>query len=235
MNISPDMILQGLVAYLAFLFATVIHENAHGLAADHFGDPTARKLGRITMNPLPHIDPVGTVVIPLIMFFSSFTGAGVVPLIGWAKPVPVNSANFRKPLVHDAYVAAAGPIANFLLALAGTVLFIIVLLVYKHVPALGSSGNSMLFFRTFFVSIIQINCVLGIFNLLPIPPLDGHWILMRYLPSRWAAVLAAIRPYGFFILIFLLWTGILGRIIWVPMQVIAGGLFDLIRLAVTVL
>lgn len=235
MNISPEQILQGLVAYLVFLFSTVVHENAHGLTADHFGDPTARQLGRITMNPLPHIDPVGTVLIPLVMFFSSFTGTGVVPLIGWAKPVPVNSANFRNPLVHDSYVAAAGPISNFLLALTGTVLFAIVLLVYKHIPGVGAGGNSMIFFETLFVSMIQINCVLGIFNMLPIPPLDGHWVLLRYLPSRWSVVLSAIRPYGFFILILLLWTGILGRIIWVPMQVIAGGLFNVIRLVVTLL
>ncbi|UCG50572.1 MAG: site-2 protease family protein [Candidatus Latescibacterota bacterium] len=232
MDISPEQLLQFLVGYAVLLFSLVVHENAHGLAAERLGDPTAREMGRITMNPLPHLDPIGTVLIPLIMIVSPYR----VPLIGWAKPVPVNSGNFRNPIVHDAYVAAAGPISNFILAVLGAVLYIVVLLVYKHVPSLeANGGNSLLFFRLLCASMIQINCVLGIFNLLPIPPLDGHWILFRYLPSRWAAVMVAIRPYGFFILLALLWTGILGRIIWLPMQIIAGGLFTLVGIVVTVL
>jgi len=225
-----NQVLQILVGVVVLVFSLVVHENAHGIAADRFGDPTAREMGRITMNPLPHIDPIGTVLLPAIMMLSG------VPLIGWAKPVPINSANFRNPIVHDAYVAAAGPLSNFVLAVGGAVLFIIVGLTFKHVPGLqDSSGNSFLFFQILCVSLIQINCVLGIFNLIPIPPLDGHWILFRYLPSRWAEVLAAIRPYGFFILIALLWTGVLGRIIVVPMEWIAGGLFGLVRAAVSVL
>ncbi len=212
------------------IFSLVVHENAHGLMADRFGDSTAREMGRITMNPLPHIDPIGTVLLPALMMLSG------VPLIGWAKPVPVNPANFRNPIVHDAYVAAAGPISNFILAVGGTVLFIIVGLTFKHFPGLrDSAGNSFVFFQLLCVSLIQINCVLGIFNLIPIPPLDGHWILFRYLPSRWASMLAAIRPYGFFILIALLWTGVLGRIIIVPMELISGGLFGLVKTAVSAL
>lgn len=222
MDLSPEQLLQFLVGYVVLVFSIVVHESAHGLAAERYGDPTARELGRITLNPLPHLDPIGTVLIPLIMIITPYR----IPLIGWAKPVPVNSANFRNPLVHDAYVAAAGPISNFFLAVAGTVLYIVVLLAYKHVPALqDGGGNSFLYFRILCTSIITINCVLGVFNLLPIPPLDGHWILLRYLPSRWAAVMVAIRPYGFFILIFLIWTGVLHLIISLPLQFIAGGLF----------
>jgi Zn-dependent protease len=230
MDLSPDRMLQILVSVVVLVFSLVFHENAHGVVAERFGDSTARDFGRITMNPLPHIDPIGTVLMPALMMLSG------IPLIGWAKPVPVNPANFRNPIVDDSYVAAAGPISNFILAVAGTVLFIVVGLVFKHVPGLHeNSGNTFLFFQLLCVNIIQINCVLGVFNLLPIPPLDGHWILFRFLPSRWAEMLAAVRPYGFFILIALLWTGILGRIIVIPMEFITGGLFHAVRSAVSTL
>jgi Zn-dependent protease len=230
MNFSPDQILQMLVAAAALVFSVVVHENAHGLAAEHFGDTTARNLGRITLNPLPHIDPIGTVLLPALGILSG------IPLVGWAKPVPVNPANFRNPVVDDAYVAAAGPASNFLLAVGGTAILIVVHLIFKHVPGLHeNSGNTFLFFQLLCVSLIQINCVLGIFNLLPIPPLDGHWVLLRYLPSKWAAVLAAIRPYGFFILILLLWTGALNWIISAPAGYIVGGLFQVVQSAVSTL
>jgi Zn-dependent protease len=230
MDFSAGQILQVLVAAVALVFSVVFHENAHGVAAEHFGDTTARDLGRITMNPLPHIDPVGTVLIPALGILSG------IPIVGWAKPVPVNPANFRNPVVDDAYVAAAGPASNFLLAAGGTVLLIVVRVVFKHVPALQeNSGNTFLFFQLLCVNLIQINCVLGIFNLIPIPPLDGHWVLARYLPSKWAGMLAAIRPYGFFILIMLLWTGALGWIIKFPVEYIAGGLFRVVQYAASVL
>jgi len=230
MNFSPDQILQGAVSALVLVFSVVVHENAHGVAAERFGDSTARDMGRITMNPLPHVDPIGTVVMPLIAILTQ------IPLLAWAKPVPINPANFRNPIVHDSYVAAAGPLSNFLLAAGGTVLFVIVGLVFKHFPALGENGgNSFLFFQLLCVNLIQINCVLGIFNLLPIPPLDGHWILFRFLPSRWSGALAGLRPYGFFILIALLSTGILWRIIAFPVESMINGLIGVVRFAVTVL
>ena len=227
---SPSDILEAIVAFVVFVFSVVVHENAHGLAAEHFGDPTARNLGRITMNPLPHIDPVGSVVLPLMAFISH------IPFIGWAKPVPVDSANLRNPVVHNAYVAAAGPASNFLLAILGALLYTVVLLFYKHVPSLyDTAGNTLFFFTALCTSIIQINCVLGVFNLVPVPPLDGHWILMRYLPSRYAAIVAAMRPYGFFILILLLWTGALGMIIRVPLTLLYSNLYNLVRFAVSAL
>jgi Zn-dependent protease len=230
MNFSPDQVLQMLVYVMALFFSVVVHENAHGLAAEHFGDTTARDLGRITMNPLPHIDPIGTVVLPLLLAWRG------IPPFGWAKPVPVHPANFRNPVVDDAYVAAAGPASNFLLAVGGTALYIVVRIIFKHVPGRHEeSGNTFLFFQLLCVSLIQVNCVLGIFNLLPIPPLDGHWVLMRYLPSRWAAVLAAIRPYGFFILILLLLSGALNWIISTPVQYISGGLLQVAQSIVSAL
>ena len=224
---SAEEILERLVTFVVFIFSIVVHENAHGLAAERYGDPTARASGRITMNPLPHVDPVGSVLLPLMAFVSA------IPFIGWAKPVPVNSANLRNPIIHNAYVAAAGPASNFILAILGALLYIVVLLVYKHIPGLqDSAGNSLLFFRSLCEGMILINCVLGVFNLVPVPPLDGHWILFRYLPPRGAAVLAAIRPYGFFILIGLLWTGALWLIIGPPLQFLSGILFNFVRAVV---
>lgn len=230
MDLSPDQILQGLITAIVLVFSVVVHENAHGIAAERFGDTTARDMGRITMNPLPHVDPIGTVLMPLLAIFTR------VPLLAWAKPVPVNPANFRNPIVHDSYVAAAGPLSNFALALGGTALYTVVGLVFKHVPALGENGgNSFLFFQLLCLNLIQINIVLGMFNLLPVPPLDGHWILFRFLPSRWGEMLASLRPYGFFILMVLLATGILWQIIGPPVELMIGGLIGIVRLAVTAL
>ena len=202
-----------LVGFIAFIFSIVVHENAHGLAADYFGDPTARYSGRITLNPLPHLDPMGSVVLPLVAFF----GGGF--LIGWAKPVPVNPANLRKPLVHNAYVAIAGPLSNLLLAIAGAILWILVRVIFKHLDFLAIGGDkTLLFFGVLCDSLIKYNCILMVFNLLPIPPLDGHWILMRFLPPGPRAAFAAIGPYGFFILIALVLTGVLGLIISFPLE-----------------
>ena len=192
-------ILTGFIGFIAFIFSIVVHENAHGLVAERFGDPTARYSGRITLNPLPHVDPVGSVLLPLMAFL------GNVPFIGWAKPVPVNPANLRNPVVHNAYVAVAGPASNMLLAIAGALLWILVRVFFNFVPGLAASGgNTALFFGILCDSLIKLNCVLLVFNLLPIPPLDGHWIIMRFLPPGPRAAFAAIGPYGFFILIIFL-------------------------------
>jgi Zn-dependent protease len=208
-----EQVLTGLVGIIVFIFSIVVHENAHGIVADHFGDPTARHSGRITLNPLPHIDPIGSVLIPAMAFIST------VPFIGWAKPVPVNPANLRNPVVHNAYVAAAGPSSNLLLMIAGTLLWILVRVFFKHVPLFdGAGGNTLLFFDLLCDNLIKLNCILLVFNLLPIPPLDGHWILMRFLPPGPREMLAAIAPFGFFILIILLWTGVLGLILTVPLK-----------------
>jgi Zn-dependent protease len=226
---TPDF-LTAAVGMVAFIFSVIVHENAHGLAAERFGDPTARELGRITMNPIPHIDPIGSILLPLAAFLSG------IPFLGWAKPVPVNGANLRNPVVHGAYVAAAGPISNFLLALAAAVLWIIVGLVFKHVPGLIESGErSLYFFNTLCSSLIMINCVLAMFNLLPIPPLDGHWILMRYLPPGPREALRSLGRWGFFILILLLWSGLLWRVLGPPLSAVVSGYHFLVTSAVRAL
>ena len=216
-----QQLLNGIIMYVCLLFALVVHESAHAVAANYYGDPTARDLGRISLNPLVHADPIGTVALPLMAILGPALGWGMIPVIGWAKPVPVNSANLRNPIVHNAYIAAAGAASNMLLALAGTILLTIVLFIYKSVPGLlENGGNSFIFFRTFLQSFILINCILAAFNMIPLPPLDGHWILMRYLPHRYVSLLAVIRPYGFFILLALLWTGVLGAFLGIALRLL---------------
>jgi len=226
---TPEF-LTGAVQLVVFVFAVIVHENAHGLAAERFGDTTARDLGRITMNPIPHLDPIGSVLLPIAAYLSG------VPLLGWAKPVPVNPANLRNPVVHNAYVAAAGPASNFMLALAAAVLWIVVGAVFEHVPGLIESGQrTLFFFNTLCSSMITLNCVLAIFNLLPIPPLDGHWILMRYLPPGPREAVASIGRWGFFILIALMWSGLLWRIIGPVLSIVVGGYHVLVTSVVRVI
>jgi Zn-dependent protease len=223
---TPEF-LTAAVGLIAFLFSVIVHENAHGIAAEHFGDPTARAMGRITMNPLPHLDPIGSLLLPLTAYLSG------IPFLGWAKPVPVNPANLRNPVVHNAYVAAAGPASNLLLALGSAILWIVVGLAFKHVPGLAESGErSLFFFNTLFYSMINVNCVLALFNLMPIPPLDGHWILMRYLPPGPREALASIGRWGFLILIALLWSGLLWRILGPMLRVVVSMYYGLVTTVV---
>jgi Zn-dependent protease len=225
-----EQVLTALIGIIVFIFSIVVHETSHGVVAERFGDPTARLSGRITLNPLPHIDPIGSVLIPAMAFISS------VPFIGWAKPVPVNPANLRNPAVHNAYVAAAGPASNLLLMLAGTLLWILVRVFFKHVHAFeAAGGNTLLFFDTLCDNLIRLNCILLVFNLLPIPPLDGHWILMRFLPPGPREMVAAVAPFGFFILIILLWAGILGLVMSVPLNFVYFNLLTFVNWMVNLL
>jgi Zn-dependent protease len=192
------------LAFAVFLFSIVFHETAHGWMAEKLGDPTARLSGRITLNPVPHLDPVGSLLLPAMAFLTH------IPFIGWARPVPVNAHNLRKPREHQAWVAAAGPAANLLLILSGMLLLIVVGILYSRVPGLAArTGRSLQFFTLLASDLVLLNAVLALFNLIPLPPLDGHWILERFLPPSGIAFMDAIRPYGFFILIGLLWLGAL--------------------------
>lgn len=218
-----------IVGYVVLIFSIIVHENAHGLTAEYFGDPTARALGRITMNPVPHIDIFGTVLVPLMAISQGL-------MFGWAKPVPVNSANLRNPVVHNAYVAAAGPISNLLLALAGSLLLIVVAFVFKLVPGLDpANSRSFLFFNTLCGALIMWNTVLALFNLLPIPPLDGHWILMRFLPPGPREALASIGRFGFLIIIVLMVTGILWRILALPVTFTVNAYYRLVNTVVGIM
>lgn len=190
---------------LPVLFAITLHEAAHGYVARHFGDPTAEQAGRISLNPLRHIDPVGTVLVPvLILALSTLFGMGGL-LFGWAKPVPVNFGRLRQPKADMLWVAAAGPFANLLMALGWAALLRI---------GLGFPDNaySVPLARMADAG-VQINGVLLLLNLIPIPPLDGGRIAVSLLPHSLAWKFARLEPYGFPILLVLLFTGILGAIL----------------------
>jgi len=187
---------------LPLIFAITVHEAAHGLVADRLGDHTARMLGRITLNPIKHIDWLGTVILPLAMF--AFTGF----LFGWAKPVPVNPRNLRNPRRDMAIVAAAGPGVNLLMAFGWSLLAVF----STH---LGNSAPDVALPLVFMSAAgVFINVILMALNLLPLPPLDGGRVLTGLLPLDLARKYARIEPYGLPILIALLVTGALGWLIW---------------------
>lgn len=186
---------------LPLLFAISLHEAAHGWIASLFGDQTARLLGRLTINPLKHIDPVGTVVVPLLMLLvSNF-------IFGWAKPVPIDERQLKSPRRDMALVALAGPMANLLMALFWGGIAKIGMLVMH--AGNGSIGLPLAYMGE---AGIMINGVLAVLNLIPLPPLDGGRILTSFLPARMAYQFSLIEPYGFFILILLLVTGVLSYI-----------------------
>ena len=193
-------IIQKLAAYsLPIIFAITVHEAAHGYAAKYFGDMTAFHLKRISLNPLRHIDPLGTIILPALLFFLQ-----VGFIFGWAKPVPVNFSNLRNPKKDMLWVALAGPGANIIMAILWTI-------VYSNQQLVPSIGQN--FISIMAVAGIQINIVLMVLNLLPLPPLDGGRVAVSLLPYPWSSKLAGLERYGFFILIFLLATGLLGAIL----------------------
>ncbi len=187
---------------LPLLFAVALHEAAHAWIADKKGDSTARMLGRLTFNPIKHIDPVGTIIVPVLMVV--LTGFA----FGWAKPVPVDARNLRNPKKDMMWVAAAGPVSNFLQALFWAVFLNISVMFFD-----GRSSIS-LFFLLMPIAGITINMILGVLNLLPIPPLDGGRIMSGLLSPRASMQYSKIEPYGFFIIIALMMTGILSYIIF---------------------
>ena len=193
-------IIQKFAAYsLPIIFAITVHEAAHGYAAKYFGDMTAFHLKRISLNPIRHIDPMGTIVLPALLFFLQ---AGFI--FGWAKPVPVSFSNLRNPKKDMLWVALAGPGANLIMAIFWTI-------IYSNQLFFPNMAQS--FIGVMAIAGIQINIVLMVLNLLPLPPLDGGRVAVSLLPYPWSGKLAGLERYGFFILIFLLATGILGAIL----------------------
>jgi len=199
------------IQFVVLLFSLSIHEASHAWMSDRLGDYTARYLGRVTLNPVPHIDPIGTIVFPLLMYFTN------IPIIGWAKPVPVNPAHLRNPRKDNIYISLAGPAANLL---AGFIAFVVLLVMKIISPELirvsvgGMPGNESVFtpiviilFYMFFI-----NFALALFNCIPIPPLDGHWVLYGLLPDDKAAVLERLGGYGFLIIYALMFLGVLNYI-----------------------
>jgi Zn-dependent protease len=208
-------LLQTVLIYaLPVLFAITVHEAAHGYAARHFGDDTAAMMGRITLNPLKHIDPVGTLLMPLLLYFAT-SGAF---LFGYAKPVPVRFDRLRHPKRDMVWVALAGPGANLLQALLWGVLLYLLL----------GAGLTELFFLEMCKAGILTNVVMFAFNLFPLPPLDGGRILIGLLPWRQAALLARVEPWGFFIVMALVISGLVNSLWMRPLMGLTYGLLELL-------
>ena len=201
---------------LPVLFAITVHEVAHGFVARRLGDPTAYLLGRLTLNPLKHIDPVGTVLVPLVMLLLGGF------LFGWAKPVPIGYRNLGNPKRDMAIVAAAGPLSNLAMAFGWALLLRLAVELLRPLPWVGQP----LFFMA--QAGITINLVLMVVNLVPLPPLDGGRVLIGLLPDRQSLGLAAIEPFGLIVVLLLLTSGVLGRVL----QPIMQGLNELLLVAV---
>lgn len=185
------------------LISLTIHEAAHAWTADRLGDSTARRLGRVSLNPLVHIDPAGTIILPIIAIATN------LPIIGWAKPVPVNSRNLRRPRRDFVLVAAAGPISNLLQACVAAIALRTAIFVH---PATASGG----YLQSVLYLAIEINVLLAFFNLIPVPPLDGGNVLAGLLPPTIARSYMGFRQYGFLLLYALLLTGAATALIMPP-------------------
>ena len=205
MSSIPDIAYTIAVWAAPILFAITLHEAAHGWVANKLGDPTAKKLGRITINPIKHIDPVGTVVVPLFL-------AMVSPfVIGWAKPVPIQPRYFKSPLLDMALVAVAGPVSNFFMACFWAMFIQLVYMSLEH-------SQLLVFLAEMGKNGIIINIVLMVLNLLPIPPLDGGRVVAGILPPNLAMPFMQLERFGMVIILVLLVSGILGKILWPIVQ-----------------
>ncbi len=222
---------------IVFLFAISFHESAHAWMANRCGDPTARMLGRISLNPIKHIDPLGTVILPLIAMITH------IPVLGWAKPTPVDPRNFRNPVLDDIKTAVVGPISNFVVA-GGALLFLIAIALTSRLGAgiinlipyvypdrlemLANQTNSLLMpISLLAYELMLINIVLAIFNMIPVPPLDGSHVLRHFLPETMRRAYDMVGWFGLIALIYLA-PGFVGRLIW-PVV----GVFDSMLLLVT--
>ncbi|HLM24664.1 MAG TPA: site-2 protease family protein [Pyrinomonadaceae bacterium] len=208
---SPEQLIPQLVIYMVVLLLAIsAHEAAHAWMSYKFGDDTARLLGRITLNPVAHTDPIGTLLIPIVGFVFGAMGGGRLPLIGWGKPTPVNPLRWRQKDLANVMVSLAGILANLLIAIiAFTILKVLIVSgLIESIPE--SLLEPVLLFLQF---LLTMNVSLAVFNLLPFPPLDGSKILDTFLPASMQPVMAMLEQYGFVILIILMYMGFFSAII----------------------
>ena len=181
------------------LFSIIIHECAHGLVAEHYGDSTAREMGRITLNPIPHLDLIGSLLLPGMMILMSLMGHSTPVIFGWAKPVPINPYNLNDPQKNMVGIGLAGPLANVIVAFIFSI-------ISRILPVFSPLVTTILFYA------VAINLVLAFFNLIPVPPLDGSRILSGLLPEEYAYRLSRLEPFGFIIILILIISGMLNFI-----------------------
>jgi Zn-dependent protease len=189
---------------IAFLFAISVHESAHAWTANRCGDPTARMLGRVTLNPIKHIDPIGTIVLPVICYLTHF------PMIGWAKPTPVDPRNFKNHVLDDILTSMAGPLSNFIVATIATILLAAIAIISPSGRMIVQGalqgyafGNSFLVPASLLLfAFLQINVLLAVFNLIPVPPLDGSHVLRHFLSEEVRRVYDAVGVFGLMALVF---------------------------------
>ena len=199
---APDQIYTGILLYCVLLFSLVFHEFGHAWTALQCGDDTAKQMGRVTLNPAAHIDPIGTVVFPLLQIFSG------VPLIGWARPVPFDRRKLRHPGRDDVLVALAGPAFNLILALTAALLMRVDGLFLGGAQS-GAVATIHAFARATLPLFLQINVLLALFNLIPMPPLDGSYLVNHFLPPPLAARYRAFGlRWGFIVVLLLVYTGV---------------------------
>lgn len=222
MDFAP-IVRQVIISVIPILFAIILHEVSHGFVAEKLGDPTARKMGRLTLNPIAHIDPFGTVIMPIALFI--FTNGQFV--FGYAKPVPINPFNFRNPKRDMAISAAAGPGVNILLAVLSVLVLKYLLLPVSGVIPDEVAGTFLKPLALMLSANVSVNVILAAFNLIPVPPLDGGRILMGLLPQRQAEIVGRIEPYGMIVVILLVATG-LTRVIVLPIIMLIMHVLELL-------
>ncbi|MGH9970999.1 MAG: site-2 protease family protein [Pyrinomonadaceae bacterium] len=215
-NIDANAVAQFILYMVALVFSLSVHESAHAWMSNQFGDDLARLQGRISLNPMTHVDPIGTLLFPAISFF---TGA---PLIGWARPTPVNPLKWRNKRVANFWVSVAGVICNFIIAIVAG----ITIRVLYSTGVIGSSLSPAMANSTIaqgaielLIVLFTLNVALGVFNLLPIPPLDGSKVLSSILPPSFEPGLEALERFGFLLLFVAVFTGVLGAIFRVVMPI----------------
>ena len=211
MQLTPEQLIPQLVVYMVVLLLAIsAHEAAHAWMSSKFGDDTARLLGRVTLNPVAHTDPIGTLLIPIAGFIFGAMGGGRFPLIGWGKPTPVNPLRWRNKDVANVMVSIAGILANLLIAVIAFAIFKF-LLMSGVIDAMSDSTQEPVIL--FLDNLLIMNISLAVFNLLPFPPLDGSKVLETFLPASMQPVLAFLEQYGYWLLILLIYMGVFTAII----------------------